>query len=278
VKKSQAVFFPFDLFGSRGAGAGAELLADAFREMLADNARERVATRASAYKGAVRVREVAFDTMPAYETWRERGRQLARDVLRRGEFLLWITGNHLGVLPVYEELGKRGSRDILVVQLDAHLDIHRFSDCTAELSHGNFLLHATEPLPDIINVGNRDLLLLAEDVRKHYRAAVSALEFSLRPQEVLEQIRRAAGDAKQVFFDIDCDVLDPSCFPAVSHPLPLGMSLHDLVRLLDAAWSDHLAGVAISEFDPARDQNDRCLSCLAWLLEYLLLRRYEPGD
>jgi len=91
VKKSQAVFFPFDLFGSRGAGAGAELLADAFREMLADNARERVATRASVYKGAVRVREVAFDTMPAYETWRERGRQLARDVLRRGEFLLWIT-------------------------------------------------------------------------------------------------------------------------------------------------------------------------------------------
>ena len=88
----------------------------------------------------------------------------------------------------------------------------------------------------------------------------------------------AAGDAKQVFFDIDCDVLDPSCFPAVSHPLPLGMSLHDLVRLLDVVWSDRLAGVAISEFDPARDQNDRCLSCLAWLLEYLLLRRDEPRD
>ena len=29
------------------------------------------------YKGAVGVREITFDTMPTYETWRERGRRLA---------------------------------------------------------------------------------------------------------------------------------------------------------------------------------------------------------
>ncbi len=42
---TRAIFFPFDLFGSPGTRAGAELLADAFEEMLADNRRERVATR-----------------------------------------------------------------------------------------------------------------------------------------------------------------------------------------------------------------------------------------
>src|SRR6266513_1487566 len=46
--KTSAIFFPFDLFGSAGAGAGAELLAEAFQEMLADNRRERVPTRARA--------------------------------------------------------------------------------------------------------------------------------------------------------------------------------------------------------------------------------------
>jgi hypothetical protein len=49
-----------------------------------------------------------------------------------------------------------------------------------------------------------------------------------------------------------------------------------LLRLLDAAWSERVIGVAISEFDPGRDRNDRSLSTLVWLLEYLLLKKYEP--
>jgi agmatinase len=272
--KTTAVFFPFDLFGSAGTSAGAELLADAFNEMLADNAREQTTTRAAAYQDAVRVQELAFDTIGAYEAWRERGRGLARRILARHEFLLWVTGNHAGVLPIYEELG-RGQPDTLVVQFDAHLDIHRFTDCTPELSHGNFLLHASGKLPKIINIGHRDLLLLAEDIRKHYRTAISAETLVLRPDAVLKQVRRAARRAKRVFVDIDCDVFDPSCFPAVTHPLPLGLDLHSLVRLLDAVWSERVVGVALSEFDPGRDHDDRCLSALAWLLEYLLLKRHE---
>src|SRR5262249_24633689 len=53
IVKTAALFFPFDLFGSPGAGKGAELLADAFREMLADNQREQVPTRARAYQHRV---------------------------------------------------------------------------------------------------------------------------------------------------------------------------------------------------------------------------------
>jgi agmatinase len=274
LMKTTAVFFPFDLFGSAGTSTGAELLADAFGEMLADNAREQTTTRAVAYQGAVRVQELTFDTIGAYRTWRKRGRRLARRILARKDFLLWVTGNHAGVLPLYEELGK-DEQETLVIQLDAHLDIHRFTDCTPELSHGNFLLHANGKLPKIINIGHRDLLLLTEDIRKHYRTAISAEALVLRPEAVLKQVRRAARQAKRVFVDIDCDVLDPTCFPAVTHPLPLGLDLHSLVRLLDAVWSERLVGVALSEFDPGRDQDDRCLSSLAWLLEYLLLKRHE---
>src|SRR5207245_11704297 len=93
-----ACFFPFDLFGSAGCRSGAELLADAFREMLADNRREQVPTRARAYSGEVRLREFVFEALPAYQNWRGRARQVVRQVLRKGDFLLWVTGNHLGVL------------------------------------------------------------------------------------------------------------------------------------------------------------------------------------
>src|SRR5262245_10675056 len=98
-RKTGAVVFPFDLFGSRGAGVGAELLADALREMLADNRRETVPTRARAYRGKLHLEEHAFDTLAAYQGWREAGRAAARRLLAGGDFLLWLAGNHLGVLP-----------------------------------------------------------------------------------------------------------------------------------------------------------------------------------
>src|SRR6185369_13935910 len=99
--KTSALFFPFDLFGSGGTKAGAELLADAFEEMLADNRREKLATRARAYTNKVRFQEFTFETLADYQDWRRQARRAVADVLERGDFLLWTTGNHLGVLPVY---------------------------------------------------------------------------------------------------------------------------------------------------------------------------------
>src|SRR5262245_24448257 len=92
--KTSAVCFPFDLFGSSGAGAGAELLADELREILADNRRETVATRARAYTEHVRLRETTFPTLEALGAWRRQGRKLARQAIRQGDFLLWLAGNH----------------------------------------------------------------------------------------------------------------------------------------------------------------------------------------
>jgi arginase family enzyme len=273
--KTTAVFLPFDLFGSAGAGAGAELLADAFAELLADNQREQVPTRARVYQGQVRRREFAFETLAAYQDWRPQARRTVRRLLRPGNRFLWVTGNHLGVLPVYEELGAQGT---LVVQLDAHLDIYNLTDCTAELSHGNFLLHCAGPLPPIINVGHRELLLRPDYIQQHYRATFSAAATAVQPEGVLAAVREAAQEAKQVFIDIDCDVFDPAFFPAVAHPLPFGFSPPLVLRLLEAAWSDRVVGVALSEFDPARDRQDQSLSTLVWLLEYLLLKWYEAGE
>jgi arginase family enzyme len=78
-----------------------------------------------------------------------------------------------------------------------------------------------------------------------------------------------------VFLDIDCDVFDPAFFPAVAQPVPFGLSPHLVLRFLEAAWSERVIGLAVSEFDPGRDRNDQSLATLVWLIEYLLLKRYE---
>jgi arginase family enzyme len=271
--KTTAIIFPFDLFGGGGAGAGAALLADELREVLADNRRERVATRAQAYTGHVRVRELAFATLADYAGWRRRGRRAVRAALVRGDFLLWVAGNHLGTLPVYDELS--GADDVLVVQLDAHLDVHHFHDCSSELSHGNFLLHCAGPLPPLVNAGHRDLLLPADHVGRSYRRTFAAAELALDPGPTLAYLRRAAAGAGRVFLDIDCDVFDPAVFPAVAEPVPFGLSGALVLRLIDAAWGPNAAGVLLSEFTPSRDRNDQSLATAIWLIEYLLLRRYE---
>jgi arginase family enzyme len=270
--KTSVIFFPFDLFGSGGARAGAELLADGFREMLADNRRERVATRARAYSGKVRVSEFAFDRLEDYDGWRPAARAAVREALDRPEFLLWVAGNHLGCLPVYDELS---GTDSLVIQFDAHLDIYNLSDCTAELSHGNFLRHCAGPLPRLVHVGHRDLLLRPDYIRGYVHRTFSAAELAIDPAPALAEVAALCAEAPRVFLDLDCDVFDPAYFPGSAQPQPLGISPQLFLRFLDAAWSERIIGLAISEFDPARDVNDRSLATLLWLLEYMLLRRYE---
>jgi arginase family enzyme len=271
--KTTAICFPFDLFGSGGTAEGAKALADALREILDDNRRETAPTRAAIYQNKVRVRELDFDTLDAYHDWRAKGREAARQALGKNQFLIWLTGNHLGTLPVYEELGAVAGT--VVVQFDAHLDIQNFANSSRQPSHGNFLLHASTPLPAVINLGHRDLLLPKEHIQRYYQQVAPAVELIRRFDAVLDESLAVCRPAKRVFLDIDCDVFDAACFPAVTHPVPFGLNPADLLRFIDALWSDRVAGVAVSEFDPGRDRNDQCLATLAWLLEFLLLKRHE---
>lgn len=267
------VAFPFEQFGSSGAGAGACLLADAVREMLADNRREKQPSRSCAYQSEVRLREFAFETLEELNAWRGTAARTARTALQRGEFLIWLGGNHLSVLPVLEEFGKLSNPH--VIQCDAHLDVYNLSDCTTALSHGNFLLHADAPLPPFVHVGNRDLFLPHEHVAQHFQTVITAEQLACTPDTALAAVHHSTAAADKLWIDIDCDVLDPAYFPATGHTLPFGLAPLMLLRLVDAVWSERVAGISLSEFEPARDRNDQSLGLLIWLLEWLLLKRYE---
>jgi agmatinase len=268
--KTTTIVCPFANFGSPGAAQGAELLADALRELLDDVKKEKRPTRSQAFRGHVRIEEMKFDAMESMAGWQKSARSLARSVFERGEFLIWIGGNHLSVLPVYEELAVR---DVRVVQFDAHLDLYNLDDCKTELNHGNFLRHA-ERLPSIVNVGHRDLFLQSRAIGGFYEAAHPAVELARAPDEARTALREWTADA-EVFLDIDCDVLDPTFFPATTHAMPFGLIPETLLQLIDSVWSERLCGVALSEFDPARDREDRSLQTLVWLLEWILLKKYE---
>jgi agmatinase len=265
--RTTAVVFPFDLFGNSGTAAGARLLGDLLLEIIDDTELETRPTRQDAFRGKLRVEEHPFETLEQLNHWQESGRETVREYLDHGEFVLWLSGNHLGVLPVYEELGPR----TLVVQLDAHLDCYDLHDCTSELSHGNWLLHAAPPLPKVVNVGHRDLFLPAKAVKNSYADAVPAAEFD----RAEKAIRKLAAKAERVWIDIDADVFDPAFCPAVHEPMPFGPTPGQVLGLLNAIWSEKVAGLSVSEFDPGRDVRDTSLNLLGWLLEWVLLKEKQ---
>jgi len=270
--KSRAHFFPFALFGHPGTQTGAELLADAVRELLADARKEKTPNRSRAFARQVLVHEHLLETMEEMVHWLPRAREAVRDVWSRGDFLLWAAGNHLGVLPLYDELA---GTDTLVVQFDAHLDVYNLDDCATALSHGNFLLHADKPLPAIVNVGHREQVLAPEHVAESFVETYSAVDLAQDADGVVAKLKARCSQAKQIVIDIDCDVFDPAHFPAVAQPEPFGLTPLLFLRLLDAVWSERVVGLAISEFDPGRDRNDMSLAFLLWLVEHVLLRIHE---
>lgn len=268
-RSASAVVFPFDLFGNAGTGAGAQLLADVLQEAIDDTAQETRPTRPQAYTEALTIEEIPFETLQDVSQWRDTGRAAAQAALAEADFTLWLAGNHLGVLPLYEELGP----DTLVIQFDAHLDCYDLHDTTPELSHGNWLLHADSPLPKVVNVGHRDLFLKPGAIRKQFAATFPAEELAMDAGTVLAQLRQLTTQAKRIWFDLDTDVLDPAFAPAVHQATPFGLTPQQLLSIMLTLWSDRVAGVSISEFDPGRDDRDRTLQLLGWLLERLLLRQ-----
>jgi agmatinase len=272
--KTAAVFFPFDDFGSAGTGRGAELLADAVREMLADNRREKIPARGGCYTPHVLLKEVSFATEQDHLNWRRRGRALAKGMQAKSKRMIWTTGNHLGVLPIYDVLAN-SPEDTLVIQFDAHLDIFNLTDCESTPTHGNYLMHVDGKLPKVINVGSRDLMLPARHVEKYFHEVIPAVEVACQPEAAIARLQNAARKAGRIVLDLDCDAFEPAYFPAVLHPTPFGVTPHFLLQVIEAIGARRIDIVAISEFAPDRDRLDAGLGTLLWLLEWLFLCWHE---
>ena len=261
------IVFPFDLFGNAGCAAGAELLADAIEEMCEDTDREPRPTRSHSFHERVEFQIHTFDDPASIQTWRETGAAAIRQALARKGFTLWLGGNHLSILPVYEAL----KADDLIVQFDAHLDLFQLHDTTESLSHGNFLLHA-KSRPRIVNVGHRDLITLPQDMRAVYDEAIPSTNDSAA---VIPVLKRHAKSAPRIWIDIDADVFDPSTCPAVHQRVPFGPMPLTVLSWIESIWSDKVVGCSISEFDPGRDVQETSLNLLGWLVEWLMLKVCE---
>jgi agmatinase len=271
MASTQFMIFPFDLFGNAGTGAGAKLLGDAIGELIQDVEEESKPSRSQSLQDKIAVQELGFDTMTEIRNWRQRGKKALQQILDVEHFPIMVSGNHLGCLPVYDLLG---SKDLVVV-LDAHLDLQQVEGTIETLSHGNFLRSLGSNRPKILHVGDRDLFHTQAMVDPIIDHRFTAERVHQKRDRVWREISQIWKPYSRIWLDLDCDVFDPVYCPGVQDRLPFGLTPHWVWQLIQLIPIQSWIGWSISEFDPARDDQDRSMEMLMWLIERSLLHRCE---
>ncbi len=172
------------------------------------------------------------------------------ELLARGARVLSLGGDHSVTHPVLRahaaHLAGRPGPGLTVVQFDAHPDLYH------ELE-GNPHSHAC-PFARVLEEGLIDRLVQVgiRTINPHQRA--QAERFGV---EVLEMRHRSSwtetlADLQlPIYVSLDLDVLDPAFAPGVSHHEPGGLSVRELLELVQALPA--LEGADLVELNPLRD-------------------------
>jgi agmatinase len=173
---------------------------------------------------------------------------------------LAIGGDHAVTYPVVRAVGARYAR-LTILHIDAHPDLY-------DEFEGNRVSHAC-PFARIMEEG-----LAARLVQVGIRAMNGHQREQARRfgADVIDMRAWAAGvrpaPAGPIYVSIDLDGLDPAFAPGVSHREPGGLSVRDVIGLVQALPSPPV-GADVVEFNPSQDPTGVTAHVAAKLLKEL---------
>lgn len=226
INNADIIFLGLDYYGTCGErGRGPSLIRDALNSFSSYN----VKTGFDAFN-KLRICDAGDITAESYD-------ELRREVLGKLEdkpagFLITLGGEHLVSLPVIEALKPQN-----VLIFDAHPDLYD-SYKGKEYSYATVTRRVSELVDKVLITGVRDLTITeADEMRKIDNVELVSLD------EV-----EAKLDDNSWYISIDLDVLDPVYCPKVSTPIPLGISLKNLVKVLNSICFNHkIVGLDVVE-------------------------------
>lgn len=163
-----------------------------------------------------------------------------------GAVPLVLGGDHSVTLPVIEALAARhGPIDIL--HFDAHPDLY-------DDFEGNPRSHAS-PFARIMErkLARRLVQVGIRTLNRHCREQAErfGVEIVEMRQFTSDAVPQPAGP---LYISIDLDAFDPAFAPGVSHHEPGGLSVRDVLAVLERVRAP-IVGADIVEYNPARDLN-----------------------
>lgn len=191
-------------------------------------------------------------------------------ILSDGKMPLMIGGEHLVTLGSVRAAAKKYP-DLCIIHFDAHADL-RDNYLGQKLSHACVMRRCHELVGDGnifqfgIRSGDREEFLWG---REH----VITNKFNFRGLEKLHEIIKN----RPVYFTIDLDVLDPSCFPGTGTPEAGGVTFTELMLAVQTVSTMNTVAIDVNELSPALDQSGASTALTCKLLREILLYFYKEN-
>jgi agmatinase len=148
-------------------------------------------------------------------------------LVAEGRRLLVLGGEHTVTLGVLEAHRAAGTKDLHVLQLDAHADF-RDSYQGSRFSHACVMARVAEMFP-YVQVGVRSLSR-GEAESIDTSRILWARDLVGAGEAIGQRLDGLLGDP--VYVTLDLDVLDPGLFPATGTPEPGGLGWYDILSIL----------------------------------------------
>ena len=185
-------------------------------------------------------------------------------ILTDGKLPFMIGGEHLvtlgSVMAVKEKFD-----DLYIVHFDAHADL-RDDYLGQKLSHACVLRRCWELVGDGhifqfgIRSGDRAEFRFAGEHTEMHKFSFDGLE------DVVERLK-----GKNVYFTIDLDCLDPSCFPGTGTPEAGGVSFPQLLEAILTVAKTNVVAADLNELAPMLDPSGVSTAMACKVLRELLL-------
>lgn len=155
-----------------------------------------------------------------------------------------LGGDHSVTYPTIKALRPHHKR-LTILQIDAHPDLYDEFD-------GNRFSHAC-PFARIMESGLADRLVQAgiRTMTDHQRSQAERFGVEVVDMRAWEAGRRPVVDGP-LYISIDLDGIDPAFAPGVSHPEPGGLSVRDVIAIIQGAHGS-LVGGDVVECNPDVD-------------------------
>lgn len=246
---------------------------DANSSHLLGAAQGPAAIRAALHSGSGNhITEHGLEVVPALndlgdlEVDNQRGSQADADritaavgeIVGSGQRLISLGGDHSITFPLLRGVAPHYP-DLTVVHIDAHPDMYDDLDGNP-LSHASPFARALEA-----NCMSRLIQLGIRTATPHQHAQAERWSVEMIPARRLDQFDPTTIDGP-IYLSIDLDGLDPSVAPGVSHHEPGGLTMRELLDIIDSLPRS-VVGADIVELNPQRDVVDMTAMVGAKLLK-----------
>lgn len=186
-------------------------------------------------------------------------------ILQDGKIPLLLGGEHLVTLGSVRAAVQKYP-DLHIIHFDAHTDL-REDYLGAKLSHACVIRRCH----DILGDGRIHQFGIRSGERAEWKFA-RAGHTDLHPFNLngLEETVKALQNAP-IYFTIDLDVLDPSCFPGTGTPEAGGVDFMQLLEAIRTVCSGNVVAADVNELCPILDQTGASTAIAGKIVRELML-------